>query len=152
MTEEAIYQTILVGVDGSEQANFAFKRAVALAKKEQSRVIVAHVIEQQLYPILGMSELDSHAIKKEEEQSKNLLAEYTAYAEQVGFSQLEVVTAFGSPKKMMCEELPQKFQADLIMVGQSGLNAVERVMVGSVSSYIIRHAPCDVWIVHEQKE
>ena len=37
------------------------------------------------------------------------------------------------------------------MVGQSGLNAVERVVMGSVSSYIIRQAPCDVLIVHSEK-
>ena len=34
----------------------------------------------------------------------------------------------------------KKYNVDLIMVGQSGLNAVERVVMGSVSSYIIRQA------------
>lgn len=47
---------------------------------------------------------------------------------------------FGSPKEVMSHELPEKYNVDLIMVGQSGLNAVERVVMGSVSSYIIRQA------------
>lgn len=38
------------------------------------------------------------------------------------------------------------------MVGQSGLNAVERFMTGSVASYVIRRAPCDVLIVSDEEE
>ena len=38
------------------------------------------------------------------------------------------------------------------MVGQSGLNAVERFMIGSVSDHVIRHAPCDVLIVRPKEE
>ena len=33
------------------------------------------------------------------------------------------------------------------MLGATGLNAVERLFIGSVSEYVIRHAPCDVLIV-----
>jgi nucleotide-binding universal stress UspA family protein len=36
------------------------------------------------------------------------------------------------------------------MVGQSGLNVVERFMIGSVSKYIIAHALCDVLVVHSK--
>jgi hypothetical protein len=32
------------------------------------------------------------------------------------------------------------------MCGTSGLNAVERFIVGSVSEAIVRHAPCDVLV------
>lgn len=38
------------------------------------------------------------------------------------------------------------------MVGQSGLNAVERFITGSVASYVIRQAPCDVLIITPSKE
>ena len=33
------------------------------------------------------------------------------------------------------------------MLGATGLNAVERLFIGSVSEYVIRHAICDVLIV-----
>ena len=42
-------------------------------------------------------------------------------------------------KEVMSHELPENTMLILIMVGQSGLNAVERVVMGSVSS-IIRQA------------
>ncbi|HHQ0107144.1 TPA: universal stress protein, partial [Listeria monocytogenes] len=40
--------------------------------------------------------------------------------------------------------------ADLIMCGATGLNAVERLLIGSVSEYIIRHSPCDVLVVRNE--
>ena len=36
------------------------------------------------------------------------------------------------------------------MCGTSGLNAVERFIVGSVSEAIVRHAPCDVLVVYRR--
>jgi len=33
------------------------------------------------------------------------------------------------------------------MIGATGLNAVERLFIGSVSEYVIRNAPCDVLVV-----
>ena len=37
------------------------------------------------------------------------------------------------------------------MCGTSGLNAVERFIVGSVSEAIVRHAPCDVLVVRTEE-
>ena len=37
------------------------------------------------------------------------------------------------------------------MCGASGLNAVERFMIGSVSEAIVRHASCDVLVVRTEE-
>ena len=60
---------------------------------------------------------------------------------------IEGIIAYGSAKEAMAKQLPEKYGIDLIMVGQSGLNAVERFITGSVASYIIREAKCDVLVV-----
>ena len=39
--EEQMYKNILVGVDGSDQANLAYERAIEVARRNGSRVIVA---------------------------------------------------------------------------------------------------------------
>ncbi|WP_369677190.1 universal stress protein, partial [Enterococcus faecium] len=62
------------------------------------------------------------------------------------------IIAYGSVRESMAVKLPKKYAIDLIMVGQSGLNAVERFMTGSVASYVIRHSPCDVLIVSDEEE
>ena len=57
---------------------------------------------------------------------------------------------FGSPK-LLFQKLASELHADLIMCGTSGLNAVERFIVGSVSEAIVRHAPCDVLVVRTEE-
>jgi nucleotide-binding universal stress UspA family protein len=146
------YKNILVGIDGSDQANLAFEQAVAVAQRNNGRVIVAHIIENQVYTMMGYSTLNDNLLDQETENANELLAACKQYAEKAQFSQLETVIAYGSAKEVMCHDLPEEYDVDLIMVGQSGLNAVERLVMGSVSSYIIRQAPCDVLIVHPEKE
>ncbi len=43
------YKNILVGIDGSEQALAAFKKAVEVARRNNGKVYVANVIDQQFY-------------------------------------------------------------------------------------------------------
>jgi nucleotide-binding universal stress UspA family protein len=44
-------------------------------------------------------------------------------------------------------ELARQQEADLLAVGHRGLGPVRRFLLGSVSSYILHHAPCGVLIV-----
>lgn len=37
--------------------------------------------------------------------------------------------------------------ANLIVVGARGLNAANRLVLGSVSTNVVQHAPCDVLVV-----
>jgi nucleotide-binding universal stress UspA family protein len=37
--------------------------------------------------------------------------------------------------------------ADLIIVGTRGLNTAQRLLLGSVSTKVMHHAPCDVLVV-----
>lgn len=145
------YKNILVGVDGSDQGNLAYHQAIEVAKRNNGRVIVTHVIENKVYTMMGYSSLNDSLLDQETESGKEILADCKEYAKSVSFDQVETVLTYGLAKEVMCQDLPKKYDIDLIMVGQSGLNAVERLMIGSVSSYIIRHAPCDVLTVHPEK-
>ncbi|MBO0474501.1 universal stress protein [Enterococcus sp. DIV0840] len=144
------YKNILVGVDGSDQGNLAYQQAIEVAKRNNGRVIVAHVIENKVYMMMEYSSLNDGLLDQETESAKEILEDCKVYAKSADFTQVETVITYGVAKEVMCKELPEKYDVDLILVGQSGLNAVERLMMGSVSSYIIRHAPCDVLIVHPE--
>lgn len=145
------YQTILVGIDGSPQAELAFEKAVEVGRRNQARVIVAHIIENQLYNVMGYSAMNENLLDQETDSAKEMLKQCKEYAKSVGYDNVEAILSYGSPKEIMCVELPKKYHVDLIMVGQSGLNAVERLIIGSVSSHIIRQAPCDVLVVYPEK-
>lgn len=49
--ESQAYKNILVGIDGSDQAKEAFKKAVEVARRNEGKIYVANVIEQQFYDI-----------------------------------------------------------------------------------------------------
>ncbi|MFV0557902.1 MAG: universal stress protein [Enterococcus sp.] len=145
------YNNILVGMDGSVQSMDAFKKAVEVARRNNAKIYVANIIDQQFYNVMGYGSLNQNMIDSEAETAKELIKECETYAHSVNFENVEGIVAFGSAKEVMAHDLPEKHQIDLVIVGQSGLNALERVMTGSVSSYIIREAPCDVLIVsHEE--
>ncbi len=48
--------------------------------------------------------------------------------------------------------MPKKLGIDLIMIGATGLNAVERLLIGSVTEYVTRTAVCDVLVVRTDLE
>lgn len=147
MLDSQEYHAILVGIDGSEQAREAFDKAIAVAKRNQAKVIVTHIIENRLYGNMGYSLTNAELLQQETDRSKDMLDEYKHDAHTKGYDNVETLLTFGSPKVLMAEELPEKYKIDLIMVGQSGLSAVEKLMMGSVSDYVIRNAPCDVLVV-----
>jgi Universal stress protein UspA and related nucleotide-binding proteins len=149
---EHVYQTILVGIDGSEQSKEAFKKAVEIARRNQGRVVVTVVIEPQTSSGLGYAPLADNLVDLEEQEAKDMLQEAKDYAASVNFNLVEDIVSFGSAKVALAKDLQEKYQADLIIVGQSGLNAVERFITGSVASYIIREAKCDVLVVSTEKE
>lgn len=148
--ETQTYQNILVGIDGSDQANEAFKKAVEVARRNEGKIFVATAIDQQIMTVLGYSSLNQNLIDQEAAAAKNMLDECKRYGDSVNFHNIEGIIAYGSAKTAMAHQLPKKYHIDLVMVGQSGLNAVERFVTGSVASYIIRTAPCDVLVVTDE--
>ena len=79
--------------------------------------------------------------------AKQTLDDYEAEAQKAGVKNISKVIEYGSPKVMIANQIPENNQIDLIMLGATGLNAVERLFIGSVSEYVIRNADCDVLIV-----
>lgn len=145
------YQTLLVGIDGSPQAKGAFLKAVAVALRNKAKLILVTVIENRLYGNMGYSLTNAELLQQETDRSQELLDSYQQEALIKGLAAVETHVLFGSPKVLMAEELPKKYKIDLVMVGQSGLSAVEKLVMGSVSSYVIRHAPCDVLVIRPEE-
>ncbi|WP_407857603.1 universal stress protein [Enterococcus hailinensis] len=146
------YKNILVGIDGSDQAIEAFKKALAVAKRNDGTVYVANVIDHQFYTFMSYSPLNENIMDLLTEDAKELIADCKQIGKEFGYEKIEGVIAYGSAKEAMAKTLPEKYQVDLVMVGQSGLNAAERFMTGSVASYVIKEATCDVLVVHPSAE
>src|SRR6056297_373888 len=46
----------------------------------------------------------------------------------------------------------EKSGSDLIVVGDTGHNALEQWLIGSTTKYVLRHAPCSVWISRHHRK
>ena len=139
------YNSILVAVDGSASAEMAFKKAVNVALRNQGKLLLVHIIDLRAFQ--SVATFDGVLAEQAEELAKKTLNAYVNEATAMGLQNVETVIEYGSPKAIIAKELPEKHMVDLIMLGATGLNAIERLFVGSVSEYVIRHSPCDVLIV-----
>ncbi|TLS37939.1 universal stress protein [Pseudalkalibacillus caeni] len=140
------YQNILVAVDGSESAEKAFQNAIEIAKRDEAKLSIAHVIDTRNFSTFELYDLAS---QRAEDFAKSLLNEYKEKAELAGVKNVETVVEYGSPKVKIAKTIAPEVNADLIVCGATGLNAVERLLIGSVSEHIARYAKCDVLVVRQ---
>ena len=141
------YKHILVPVDGSKEAELAFKKSVAVAKRngDDTELQLLHVVDTRTFQ--NISSFDSSMVEQVTDTAKKTLDDYVAYAKEQGVANVSYTIEYGAPKALIAKEVPAKMHADLIMIGATGLNAVERVVIGSVTEYVTRTAVCDVLVV-----
>ncbi|MBU0904193.1 MAG: universal stress protein [Firmicutes bacterium] len=139
------YKHILVAVDGSKEAEWAFKNSVAIAKRNDATLNLANVIDTRSFA--AVEAYDRSIADKAQAFAEELLAGYKKEAEAAGVTKVNVIVDYGSPKSVIAKDLANKVEADLIICGATGLSAVERFLIGSVSEYIVRAAKCDVLVV-----
>ncbi len=141
------YKHILVPIDGSQEAELAFKKAVAVAKRNgnDTELRLLHVVDTRAFQ--NISSFDSSMVEQVTETAKKTLDEYVDYAKKQGLTNVSYTIEYGAPKTIIARDVPQKMHADLIMIGATGLNAVERILIGSVTEFVTRTAVCDVLVV-----
>ena len=144
------YSKILVPVDGSNEARLAFEKAIEVAKRNRAQVLIAHIIDSRV--LQTPTGFEGNFNEEIQRQTENLFQEYRQYAQEHDFNDIDFVLEYGSPKVYISKNIPKDYQIDLIMMGATGLNAVERLFIGSVSEYVIRNASCDVLVVRTDLE
>jgi len=142
------YKKILVAVDGSKEAEWAFRKAIEVAKRNNSKMVIAHIIDTRTFATVEA--YDRTIAERAELFAKELMENYKKEANDAGVADVDYVIDYGSPKIKIPKDIAKKHEIDLIMCGATGLNAVERFLIGSVSEHITRHARCDVLVVRSE--
>jgi nucleotide-binding universal stress UspA family protein len=130
---------IVVGYDGSDSAKRALQRAADLAKEGDRIVVVASAETHARSAPTGEARRDPSQFEKrrgELDDAKQFFSERGVDA--------ELVEAHGDPGTAIVEAASE---TDLIIVGSRGLNPIQRLLLGSVSSKVVHRAPCDVLVV-----
>lgn len=143
------YESILVAVDGSKEAEWAFQKAIAIAKRNQAILNLIHVIDTRSFA--AIEAYDRSIADRATDYGKDLLTKYKQQAAEAGVPRVNTYVKYGSPKTVIPKDAAKEVKADLIVCGATGLNAMERFLIGSVSEHITRAAKCDVLVVRTEK-
>ncbi|KRM45330.1 universal stress family protein [Lentilactobacillus parafarraginis DSM 18390 = JCM 14109] len=139
------YNQILVPVDGSYEAELAFKKGVAVAIRNHASLHLLHVVDTRAFQ--NISSFDTSMVEQVTDTAKETLDKYIEEAKKAGLSDVDYSIEYGAPKTVIARDVPRNLNVDLIMIGATGLNAVERLLIGSVTEYVTRTAICDVLVV-----
>ena len=147
-----MYETIVVGTDGSETAGIAVHHATMLAKSTGATLHIVHAYravtmgEAGLAATTGGPTIDVEGVNSDiAEKSAAVCAHAATGAERSGVK-VETHSVRGDP----CDALvavAKEAGADLLVVGNRGMTSVKRFVLGSVPNKISHHAPCSVLIV-----
>lgn len=143
------YKNIMIAVDGSREAEWAFNKAVEVATMNESKLSIINIIDTRSFAAL--EQYDRNVAEKSKVFSEELLDGYEKIAKEAGINEVTKIIDYGSPKAILPRKAVEKTGADLVICGSTGLNAVERFIIGSVSEAVVRNAQVDVLVVRTEK-
>jgi nucleotide-binding universal stress UspA family protein len=142
-------RTILLATDGSDEAGLATQAAAELSKATGSDVHVTYVLptERQLIgPHAYTDETRESLLERAERDARSFLDEQAERVRSEGGKVAETHLREGQPDKEIVR-LAGVLGVGTIMVGSRGVGAIERMLIGSVSESVVRHAHCPVYVV-----
>ncbi|KZK40075.1 Universal stress protein UspA [Lactococcus cremoris] len=138
------YKNILVAVDGSEQSYDALREAIETAQANDSQLKILYVLNDKLANI--PVHLDTMTLYKSvQEHSDYVVDQVQGYLKDTEVS-FEIVRLTGSPKREIINYSKEN-NIDLIVLGSTGLDAIDRFIIGSTTQYIVNHTSCNVMVV-----
>ena len=140
-----MYKHILVVVDGSEPSEQALQKAIHTVDQYGASLLIGHVIDTRSFP--KASPYGDNLWKELKESADELLEKSKKQAESFGLKDVRTVLESGNPRVVIPRKLIDKHSVDLLIIGGSGRNTVERMLVGSVTEASVRRSPCDVLTV-----
>ncbi|RMH08211.1 MAG: universal stress protein [Nitrospirae bacterium] len=150
---------VLLAVDGSPDAWAAVEFTKSLVFPQRSRVTILHVIKKWLHQTShGLSTWDvaGEEFSRQAERAFGLRGKHahellnrTLHAFGDGEQTVEMSLILGHEAEEIVKAA-KLLLPDLVVVGSKGLTGLRRILLGSVSSRVARHAPCSVLVVRRR--
>ncbi|MBS7547054.1 universal stress protein [Dietzia massiliensis] len=144
------YTKVVVGTDGSESSYRAVDRAARLAADAGATLVIAcaYVPADPRSVSQAADQLGDDAYQiRGDNPAEDIVRGARERALAAGATQLETRTVRGAPVESLIK-LADEVDADLLVVGNKGLNSLTGRLLGSVPADAARRATCDVLIVH----
>ena len=142
---------ILLAIDGSDESKLAAQAATELSRETGSEVHVVYVLPTPAQLIghhLYSDEVRESLIGGAERDAETFLKEQAEKVSSDGGKVADTHLRSGDPDKEILRAA-EALGAGLIVMGSRGLGAVSRMLIGSVSDSVVRHAHCPVFVVRQ---
>jgi nucleotide-binding universal stress UspA family protein len=144
-----MFNSIVVGTDGSDTAAQAVREAVDLAKADSATLQLvsafAHVSERRLRAERRDAPEEVRQAINPRKEAEQFLGDAADVAREAGVS-VQTHARQGDPADAILD-VAEETGAGLIVVGNKGMTGASRFLLGSVPDKISHHAPCSVLIV-----
>ncbi len=144
----AIFQTIMVPLDGSQLAETAIPMAVTLSRVTGAEIVLLRVLEE-MRPIYDTECREviwvDPANPRLELLAPEILEPTVTRLTQEGLS-VQAVIRLGDPRTEIIDEA-ERHPAPVIVMASHGRGGLSRVLLGSVATRVLQAAPCPVLIV-----
>ena len=140
-----VFTNILVAIDGSEASQRAFRCALDIAKTGNASLHAAYVVETGLFSSLPADNTVEIMYNVLRQEGDAVLAKAKAEAAASGVS-LTTHLKFGHAGSELIT-LAEKIKSDLVVVGSHGKSQTDRLLIGSVSTFVVTHSKVSTTVV-----
>jgi len=152
MNDKIGYTSALVAVDGSAQSDYALTQFLKIFNAEKTKVTVLYVIVPSRYTIIeeapgysstqAFHEMRERLVKREEERVRQRV-QMISEEEDIP---IEMMVRIGDPRNVILS-VAQEISASLIVMGSTGKGLGERLLLGSVSTYVTANSKISTMVI-----
>jgi len=144
---------VLLAIDEGPGTEEAVNEVGRRAWGEGTTVRVLHAVGKFVPPAQELwhdSGGDLEQARREiKDRSKQLTGRTADWLREQGLM-VETAVRDGDPGPAIVEEA-KEWAADLVVIGSRGHTGLRRLLEGSISHYVVDHAPCPVEVVHAKE-
>jgi nucleotide-binding universal stress UspA family protein len=140
---------IILAVDDSRWSNAAVDLVRRTHWQKDTRVIVVTAIATPL-PAFSLVDagghlLDAEILEANRRAGRDVVTRVERDLRETGLP-IQTEVALGDPREVILR-IAQEHGADLIVVGSHGRSGLPKLLMGSVATHVVTHAPCNVLVV-----
>ena len=140
------YDRVFVSLDGTDRQDKVLERAILVAANNNADLYIGHVIDSTALETAGTYPVD--LIPELERGFRASIAAGVARAEaEPGVGSVKVLVRCGRIRETLKEEMIDQVKPDVIVCGARGLSPIKYALLGSISTFLLRSAPCDILVV-----
>ena len=140
-------RTIGVGFDDSPESWNAIQRAAALGVTAGATLRVIHALHPVIAPPMAPEESEQLTVELRASRERALNRAAASVSKDL---RAETTLLVGDPVLVLEHEASRGL--DLLVLGARGYGPLRRVLLGSVSTEVVRHSPCPVLVVPRSVE